>query len=102
MIPVVVESPFKGNEWQDTERNRVYLELCLRDCIERGETPYAWHSDPVPLLADDEPPEPVEYCTKPSGNFRNCNVPGVRVCEEHKCRCRQPREPAETLPEVPR
>jgi hypothetical protein len=45
MIPTVVESPFKGETGSpaEYERNRRYLERCLRDCIERGESPYASH-----------------------------------------------------------
>ena len=36
---VIVESPFSG----DLTKNRLYLQKCLRDCIERGESPYASH-----------------------------------------------------------
>lgn len=40
MNRVVVESPYAG----DTERNLKYLRACLRDCVLRGESPYASHS----------------------------------------------------------
>jgi 5'-nucleotidase len=59
-----------------------------------------WHNDTTPLWpGEGEEPIPEEHCDKPAGNFRNCTVPGVRVCAEHKCRCRQPRDPMETLDE---
>ena len=39
----------------------------------------------------DDPEGVTEYCTsgKPA-TFINCNVTGIRVCEDHKCRCKQP------------
>jgi hypothetical protein len=36
---VVVESPYAG----EVERNLRYLRACMRDCITRGEAPYASH-----------------------------------------------------------
>lgn len=39
MIPVIVESPFAG----DVEGNLAYLRRALRDCLLRGEAPYASH-----------------------------------------------------------
>lgn len=36
---VIVESPFAG----DVKRNLRYLRACLRDCLMRGEAPYASH-----------------------------------------------------------
>jgi hypothetical protein len=36
---VIVESPYSG----DVPRNMEYLRKCLRDCIMRGESPYASH-----------------------------------------------------------
>jgi hypothetical protein len=40
MRRVIVESPFAG----DIERNRRYLNACLRDCLMRGEAPFASHA----------------------------------------------------------
>lgn len=37
---VIVESPFAG----DIEKNLRYLRACLRDCLKRGEAPYASHA----------------------------------------------------------
>lgn len=36
---VVIESPYAG----DVEQNLTYLNLCILDCLVRGETPYASH-----------------------------------------------------------
>lgn len=37
---VIVESPYAG----DVERNLRYLRACLRDCLMRGEAPFASHT----------------------------------------------------------
>lgn len=39
---VIVESPYKGNIIQRW-LNRRYARKCLRDCLMRGESPYASH-----------------------------------------------------------
>lgn len=39
MIRVIIESPYAG----DVEKNLRYLRACMRDCLQRGETPYASH-----------------------------------------------------------
>lgn len=39
MRRVIVESPFAG----DVEKNKRFLRACLRDCITRGEAPFASH-----------------------------------------------------------
>lgn len=52
---VVLESPFAG----DTEANSVYARHCLRDCLDRGESPIASHllfTQPG-VLRDGEPEE---------------------------------------------
>ena len=55
MKRVIVESPFKG----DLVRNKQYLERCLRDCIRRGESPYASHKMLTDCLDDDNPNERI-------------------------------------------
>ena len=55
MKRVIVESPFKG----DLVRNKQYLERCLRDCIRRGESPYASHKMLTGCLDDDNPNERI-------------------------------------------
>lgn len=37
---VIIESPFAG----DIEKNVRYLRACMRDCLLRGEAPYASHA----------------------------------------------------------
>ena len=55
MRRVVVESPYAG----DVERNLRYLRACLRDCLFRGESPYASHGllTQAGVLRDDIPAE---------------------------------------------
>jgi hypothetical protein len=57
MIPVIIESPFKGETKADESRNRAYLDKCIRWCILRGLTPYASHKMLVDALNDDNPAE---------------------------------------------
>jgi hypothetical protein len=49
---VILESPFKGDNWKDLERNKRYLRACIRDCINRGESPYASHQMLTDALDD--------------------------------------------------
>jgi hypothetical protein len=50
---VLVESPFAG----DVEDNVAYLHTALRDCLSRGEAPFASHAFYVQILDDDIPAE---------------------------------------------
>lgn len=54
---VVVESPYAG----DVQRNLRYLRACMRDCILRGEAPYASHGlyTQEGVLDDDKPIERI-------------------------------------------
>jgi hypothetical protein len=55
MIPVLLESPFAGN----VEENLRYARACMRDCLHRGEAPFASHclyTQPG-VLDDDSPAE---------------------------------------------
>lgn len=53
LLRVIVESPFAG----DIERNQSYARLCLRDCFNRGEAPFASHLlYTQPLVLDDGDP----------------------------------------------
>lgn len=40
MSRVIVESPYAG----DIPRNLTYVRACMRDCLLRGESPYASHA----------------------------------------------------------
>lgn len=50
---VIIESPFSGDE----ARNRAYLQRCIRDCLDRGESPYASHQMLTDALRDSVPEE---------------------------------------------
>jgi hypothetical protein len=50
---VVIESPYAG----DVARNLAYLDACIRDCIARGESPYASHKMLTTALDDTKPDE---------------------------------------------
>jgi hypothetical protein len=54
---VIIESPYKGDNWKDLERNKRYLRSCIRDCINRGESPYASHRMLTDALDDRIPEE---------------------------------------------
>ena len=50
---VLVESPFAGNR----ETNAQYLRKAMRDCVLRGEAPFASHMLYTQFLDDDVPEE---------------------------------------------
>ena len=60
---VIIESPFAGKGDTDeeraknTERNKRYLARCVRDCVLRGESPYASHRMLTSALDDMNPDE---------------------------------------------
>lgn len=51
MRRVIIESPYAG----DVARNKAYLQACIRDCLRRGETPYASHQMLTDALDDSDP-----------------------------------------------
>lgn len=51
----IIESPFRADTEAEHERNLIYLDLCLRDSILRGESPYASHKL-LPGALDEETP----------------------------------------------
>lgn len=53
MKPVIIESPFAGA----IEANLKYLGLCVKDCLRRGESPFASHGFFPQWLDDDNPEE---------------------------------------------
>ena len=53
MKRVILESPFAG----EVERNKRYARLCMRDCIERNEAPFASHLLYTQVLDDSNPVE---------------------------------------------
>jgi len=40
---VLIESPFKGADYNETRDNILYARACVHDSISRGEAPYASH-----------------------------------------------------------
>ena len=53
MNRVIVESPFAG----DVEANIRYARACLKDCLLRGEAPFASHLLYTQVLDDENPNE---------------------------------------------
>lgn len=55
MRRVIIESPFAGN----TELHLRYVRACMRDCLMRGEAPYASHAlyTQDGVLNDNDPEE---------------------------------------------
>lgn len=52
---VIIESPFRGKDFNKSLLYREYLDACIRDSIERGESPYASHRI-IPGALDDSIP----------------------------------------------
>lgn len=50
---VIIESPYRGRTDSEQERNVIYLRMCLRDSILRGEAPFASHAI-YPFVLNDE------------------------------------------------
>jgi hypothetical protein len=59
MVRVVVESPLGAPDRAGIEDNKTYARACVRDCLERGEAPYASHLfyDQPGVLNDLDPNE---------------------------------------------
>lgn len=59
MIPVILESPYGSPDPAVRERNLSYLRAAMRDCVLRGESPYASHGllTQPGVLVDEVPEE---------------------------------------------
>ena len=57
MRRVIVESPFRATLERTVEQHKLYLQHALRDCVLRGESPYASHGLLIEALDDDDPVE---------------------------------------------
>ena len=65
---VIIESPFAG----DVARNLRYLRACMRDCIKRGEAPYASHAlYTQPGVLDDGDPADRELGMRAGFEWKN-------------------------------
>jgi hypothetical protein len=54
---VIIESPYRGANQAERLRNISYLKKCIRDCIMRGESPYASHGLLPGALDEDKAEE---------------------------------------------
>jgi hypothetical protein len=58
MRRVIIESPFAGPTPEHIDRNLRYLRAAMRDCLRRGESPFASHGlYTQPGVLDDKNPE---------------------------------------------
>jgi len=65
MKRVVIESPLNAPTPEGFEANRQYARACARDCLHRGESPYASHLFfDQPGILDDTKPEERELGIK--------------------------------------
>lgn len=65
---VCIESPFAG----DVPRNLRFLRACLRDCLHRGEAPYASHAIYTqPGVLDDGVPDERKLGMEAGFEFKN-------------------------------
>ena len=51
----IIESPFAGTPEHSEKEHRDYLDRCIKDSIDRGESPYASHKMLVDSLDDSDP-----------------------------------------------
>lgn len=54
---VILESPYRAATGADFERNRLYRQQCIQDCLLRGEAPFASHQMYTDALDDNIPAE---------------------------------------------
>lgn len=54
---IIIESPFHAPTESLFERNLIYLDMCIRDSILRGEAPFASHKLYPGALREEEPAE---------------------------------------------
>lgn len=59
MKKVIIESPYRGANQAERLRNVSYLKKCIRDCIMRGESPYASHMMLPGALDEDKVQERI-------------------------------------------
>lgn len=69
MRRVIIESPYAG----DVEANLTYLRACIRDCLLRGESPFASHAIYTqPGVLDDTNPEERKLGIQAGFEWRTC------------------------------
>ena len=52
---VTLESPYSPKNGRTVEENKRYLQKCIRDCLHRGEVPFASHQMYTEALNDSAP-----------------------------------------------
>lgn len=60
MKRVQLESPYRGNNYENTEFNITYAHACVADCLSRGEAPFASHIM-YTVATNDHIPEEREF-----------------------------------------
>lgn len=55
MKRVIIESPYRGDGYEDLALNMEYLQECIRDSLRRGEAPFASHQMYTTALDDKNP-----------------------------------------------
>ncbi len=100
MIRVIIESPYAG----DVEGNLTYLRDCMRDCLQRGEAPFASHGlYTQPGVLDDQEPDEREQGIRAGFAWREAadktvvytdrgTTPGMTLGIEHARAARRPIE----------
>lgn len=53
MPRVIIESPYRGENAEERQKNIKYLQLCLQDSVRRGEVPFASHGF-FPLFLNED------------------------------------------------
>ena len=56
-VPVILESPYKGNGIEEIRRNEFYARSCMLDSIRKGEAPFVGHLLYTQVLNDKNPDE---------------------------------------------
>lgn len=54
---VIIESPYKNDDPAIVQANEEYARRCMRDCLNRGEAPWASHLLYTQVLNEDNPAE---------------------------------------------
>ena len=82
MIPVILESPYDGETSLEIALNVKYARKCMRDCLDRGEAPFASHLlYTQPGILDDSVPDEREKGIEASFVWRSYAKKIVVYCD---------------------
>lgn len=99
MKRVVIESPYKGRNLLERWRNKIYLNRCIKDSLDRGESPYASHAILTRVLCESNNKERMHgimagYAWLPSAHIQafylDYGFSHGMVIAEHKRNCYYP------------